>query len=274
MTRAVRYVLLAVCAVQFVFAIAFFRQSGWATDLWPFDGTTPMSFIFLSSIFAAAAASTLWAVLTRTYGALAGVGLDYIAILLPVSIHAWLLGQASGSQALTNYAVVCIGGALFGLLMLLWSVRIPIDERIPMPALVRWSFVIFIIVLVIVGTRLVRGTPNILPWTISKEMAVGVGWMFYGAAVYFAYSLFRPSWNNAASQLAGFLAYDIVLIGPFLQRLSTVAPEHQRGLYIYIAVVTYSAVLATYYLFVNPATRILAGVRPADANEPRLAPAR
>jgi hypothetical protein len=85
---------------------------------------------------------------------------------------------------------------------------------------------------------------------------VVIGLMFLGAATYFAYGLLRPSWANAAGQLAGFLAYDLVLIGPFLSRLPTVAPEHRAGLTIYIAVVSYSGLLAIYYLFIHPATRV------------------
>ena len=61
MTKIVRYILFLICAVQFFLAIAFFLQMPFAINLWPFQGTTPLTFIFLSSIFAAAAASTLWA---------------------------------------------------------------------------------------------------------------------------------------------------------------------------------------------------------------------
>ena len=79
--KAMRYFLFLICAVQLFFAAAFFLQLPFVVNLWPFPGTTPLTFIFISSIFAAAAASTLWAVASRTYGALAGIGLDYITIL-------------------------------------------------------------------------------------------------------------------------------------------------------------------------------------------------
>ena len=62
--------------------------------------------------------------------------------------------------------------------------------------------------------------------------------------------------SNAAGQLAGFLAYDVVLIVPFLQRLPTTPPEHLTGLIIYTAVVTYSGLLAIYYLFLYRPTRV------------------
>lgn len=253
--KIMRYVLFFICAVQFFFAIAFFFQWPFATNLWPFEGTTPLTFIFISSIFAAAAASTLWATASQNYGALAGIGLDYILILLPVSIFAFQLG-ANGNSQMTTYGIFFLLGALFGVGLFAWSVRFPLDDSIPTPRPVWWSFVIFIIALLIVSIRLILKVPNVIPWTLTPELSVVVGWMFFGAAVYFAYGLLRPLWVNAAGQLAGFLAYDLVLIVPFLTRLPTVADEHRLGLTIYTAVVIFSGLLAIYYLFIHKPTRL------------------
>jgi hypothetical protein len=256
MTNAIRTFLLLICAVQILLAIAFFFQFPLAVSLWPFEGTTPLTYIFLSSIFLAAAASTLWALASKTYGALAGVALDYITIMIPLSIFSFKLGASGGNPALTNYGVACAFGALFGLGLLLWSIRFPMPAAPRMPGMVRWSFVVFIIALLIVSTSLILKTPNVIPWKITPELSVVIGWMFLGAAAYFVYSLVRPSWANSGGQLAGFLAYDVVLIWPFLSRLGTVAPEQRVGLIIYTAVVSYSGLLAIYFLFVNKQTRV------------------
>ncbi|OGO38326.1 MAG: hypothetical protein A2W35_21985 [Chloroflexi bacterium RBG_16_57_11] len=256
MTTVMRIFLFFVCGVQLLFAIAFFVQLPLVVNLWPFPGTTPLTFIFISSIFAAAAASTLWVTATENYGALAGIGLDYLTILAPVAIFSFRLGASTGSPALTSYGIVCVFGALFGLALFLWSVRIPMDTTIPMPGLVRWSFVVFIIALLVVSSLLIMQVPSIIPWMITPELSVVIGWMFLGAAAYFAYGLLRPSWVNSAGQLAGFLAYDIVLIVPFLTRLPAVAQEHRTELYIYTAVVVYSGLLAIYYLFIHKTTRL------------------
>ena len=256
MKKAVRYFLFVVCAAQFFFALAFFLQWPFATGIWPFPGTTPLTYIFISSIFAAAAASTLWAVASENYGALAGIGLDYLVILAPVSILSFQLGASSANSQMTAYGIACVFGSLFGLGLFLWSVRIPIDRTPPMPGFVRWSFVVFIIALLFVGGRLVLKIPNSIPWMITPELSVVMGWMFLGAAVYFVYALLRPSWLNSAGQLAGFLAYDVVLIVPFLTRLPVTAPEQRVGLIIYTAVVIYSGLLAAYYLFLYKPTRL------------------
>jgi hypothetical protein len=255
MQKTVRYILFLICAIQLLLALAFFLQWPFAVNLWPFPGTTPLTFIFIASIFAAAAASTLWAAATENYGALAGIGLDYVMILLPVSILSFQLGASSGNSQLTGYGIACVFGALFGLGLLLWSIRIPIDRTLPMPRLVRWSFAVFIVALLIVSTRLILKVPDVIPWAITPDLSVVIGAMFLGAALYFIYALVRPSWNNAAGQLAGFLAYDVVLIIPFITRLPTAAPQHQMGLIVYTGVVTYSGLLAFYYLFIHQPTR-------------------
>lgn len=255
MTKVVTYFLYFVGATQLFFALAFFLQWPWAINLWPFPGTTPLTFIFISSIFAAAGASTLWAVASGNLGALAGIGLDYLTILVPVTIFAFRIGASSNDSRMIVSSVLCLIGAVFGLALFLWSRRIPLDQTVPMPRIVRWSFIVVIIILLIVAGRMILQVPNAIPWMVTPELSVVIGWMFLGAAIYFAYGVLFPSWLNAAGQLIGFLAYDIVLIVPFLTRLPTTAPEFRVGLSIYTAVVTLSAILAIYYLFINKATR-------------------
>lgn len=262
MKKAVRYLLFLVCGLQFLFALAYIVQFPLVVNLWPFPGTTPLTFIFVASIFAAAAASTLFAAGSGDYGTLAGIGLDYIGILLPLSVLSFRLGADGVAPDMTTYGVVCVFGALFGLGLFLWSFRIPIDNTLPMPGVVRWSFVLFIVALLIVSVRLILKIPNTIPWKITPELSVVMGAMFFGAALYFVYALIRPSWANSAGQLAGFLAYDVVLIVPFLTRLPATPPEHKLGLIIYTAVVTYSGLLAVYYLFIHGPTRLWASKAP------------
>lgn len=248
-----RPLLLALCAAQLIFAALFLIQSPFALGLWPFPDTTPMTYILLASFFAAAGISTGWAVLAKEAGALAGIGLDYVMIFAPLAVLSLQLASALGT---IQFGMACAVGAIFGVWLLLTSQRIPMRNTRPMPKLVYGSFVAFIIALALAGGALVLKVPNILPWTLTPDLSVVCGWMFLGAAAYFAYGLMRPSWHNAVGQLAGFLAYDLVLIVPFLQRLPTIAPEYRISLYIYIVVVIYSGLLAIYYLFVNRSTRI------------------
>lgn len=258
MQHPARTLLFAVGTIQLASAVALFFQWPPVTALWPFPGTTPLTFIFVASILAAAGASTLWAVASQQRAALAGIAIDYIFILVPGAIYTWQLASGTGGEGLGLYVVASLLGVLFGVWLLFYSLRAPLDQSVPVPAPVRWAFVIFVVALLIVSVLLIRQVPNILPWSVTPELSVLIGWMFFGALTYFVYGLARPSWANAAGQLVGFLAYDIVLIVPFLQRLPTVAPELRLSLWVYTAVVVFSGLLACYYLFVHAPTRLLA----------------
>lgn len=259
MDRAFRFVLFAVSVVQIAFALAFALQLPVITQGWPVPNTGPLSFIFIGSIFLAAAAATLWCLYVRENGALVGVVLDYIVIFVPLAIFVFQI--AGGDSGLTLLGISLAAGALFGLVVLLWSRRFPINDPRPQPRLVRVSFMFFVVTLIVVGGLLVLKVPNILPWPVSPESSVIYGWMFLGAAAYFTYSLLRPSWINTGGQLAGFLAYDVVLIGPFLTRLPTIAPDFRPNLIIYTVVVIYSGLLAIYYLFIKADTRMFRALR-------------
>jgi len=256
MKKIPRYALYLICLVQAGLAVAFFMQAPFVLKFWPFEGTTALTFMFISSIYAAAAASTFWATATGNYGALAGIGLDYLVMLTPVSFLLFQMAADSSDVMLTVYGIAFLLAALFGLGLMLWSMRIPLKKDIPLPALVRVSFIIFILALLVVSVSLILKVPNIIPWAITPQLSVVIGWMFFGAMTYFIYTLMRPGWLNSAGQLAGFLAYDLVLIVPFLTRLPTVAPERRTGLIVYTVVLLYSGGLAVYYLFIHKTTRI------------------
>lgn len=256
MNRYFRYLMFIACGVQLIFAVAFIFQWPIARTVWPLSYTNQTTYIFIGSIFAAAAASTCWCLLAKEDGALAGVALDYVTIFTPLSIFALQLASRSSNPKLPVFAAACVVSALFGLGLLLWSIRIPIRDPRPMPRLVRISFVAFIIALVIAGGQLVLKLPSVLPWQVTVDGQIIYGWMFLGAAAYFTYGVLRPSWHNAAGQLAGFLAYDVVLIVPFILMLPTVNPRWQLNLIVYTLVIALSGLLAIYYLFINPATRV------------------
>jgi hypothetical protein len=254
--RVFRAFMMLLAASQVFLAVAFILQIPMVVDLWPLPYTNDMGFIFIGSIFGAAAASTFWSLFTKEDGALAGIGLDYLTIFAPVSVFAFELASNSRNIEMHLFFVASVIGALFGLGLFLWSSRIPIRDPRPMPKLVRVAFILFTIALIIAGGALVLKTPNVVPWTINASGSIIYGWMFLGAAAYFVYGLVRPSWHNAAGQLAGFLVYDLVLIIPFINMLNDVQPARRLSLIVYMLVVSLSALLAIYYLFINPQTRM------------------
>jgi hypothetical protein len=154
------------------------------------------------------------------------------------------------------YAMVCSALAALAL-ALLWTTRASdFRDTRPTPGFVRVSFAVFVIGLVLAGGGLVLRTGNIFPWPLSAEQSALYGWMFLGSACYFLYGVINPRWANAKGQLIAFLAYDVVLIVPFLKHFATVRPDLKINLILYTIVLTYSGLLAVYYLFMNRTTRL------------------
>jgi hypothetical protein len=241
-----------------VLAVAFAFQVQPAIDLWPFPGRTPLTNIFIGSIFAAAAASTAWCLVVGSDRAIAGIALDYITIFVPFAVFSFAQvagGDAGSSVHVAAFGVTSAVGVGVGVWLLRWSLAHPWRDARPTPRLVRGSFVVFIVALIIVSGLLIARAPDILPWAITPELSTLIGCMFLGAAAYFAYGVINPRWENAGGQLAGFLAYDIVLIVPFLVRLPTIDRDLLPNLVVYTGVVVYSGLLATWYLALDPRTR-------------------
>jgi hypothetical protein len=102
------------------------------------------------------------------------------------------------------------------------------------------------------GTALVFKA-DIFQWNLRSETSLIFGFIYLGAAVFFIYGFLQPYWSNAAPQLIGFLAYDIVLIGPFVDRFDEVSGRQLLSLSIYTAVPVLSGALAFYFLFLSDA---------------------
>ena len=238
-----RRLLLAVVIVLVVATGVLVVQPPWLNDIWPFAGTTPMTYYFVASILLAGAASIAWCLYANEPGALVGVGVDGFTIFLPMTAFVLIAGLSRGDTALTISAVGAAAVAFSGAGLALWARQFPIRDTRPTPLIARVSMGLFAVLLVPAGVALVAGT-SFLPWPVTDDLSVVVGLFFVGAAAYFAYGVARPIIGNSFGQLLGFLAYDLVLIAPFLVRLPTIQPEFRTSLYIYVAVVLYSGLVA------------------------------
>lgn len=244
-----------------VVAVALYFRWPIVADIWPWQGyyaqLTPLSYFFLSSIAAAIAAPVLWIAVTGKLHTASAGAMDLVVSFTGIAIFMaqGYLADPTNNRLLVSALVLAASVALIVATYLVGRDMQGSDTR-PLPAPVRVSFYVFIVALIAVGGQLVLKVPNILPWPISPEGSVVYGWLFLGACVYFIYAVVRPNWEHAIGPLLGFLAYDIVLILPFIRHFSEVQPQHLRGLVVYTIVVVYSALLAIYYLFVNRSTRI------------------
>jgi hypothetical protein len=213
----------------------------------------------------AAAVPVGWCLLVRSDRAFTGIFLDYLVILLPVGILSLALGLRDGSGGPIALAMGAFAVSLFAAWMLRWARRHPWRSAQPTPRPVLVAFVSFVATLLIVGVLLIAGTPGVLPWPVTRTLSTLYGVMFLGAATYFAYGLTDRRWENAGGQLAGFLAYDIVLIVPFVvwvitgerSYYGTTGEPLRLNLILYTLVIAFSAAIAVAYLFLAEGTRIV-----------------
>jgi hypothetical protein len=250
--KILRYATILSGLVILAFALGFIFQIQFATNLWPWpDGR--YSYLFIGSILAAVSAAAFWIGWTGEFGALPAGSLNIFVIAVTTSVYFFQLAR-DGRPELVPFGIAGLVSAVVSGAAFLWSRRLPLGDPRPTPRLVRVSFGIFIASLFFAGGALIFRAP-IFPWKLNPDSSVIFGCIFLGDAFYFLYGLFRPSWHNALGQLLSFLAYDLVLIVPFVLLFKTVKPEHMINLVVYVIVLLYSGMIAVYYLFINPQTR-------------------
>ena len=256
-TLVIRPAFVPLSIITLVLAGGFFAELSWATTLWPWPAA-PLSYVFIGSILAAIAIPLLWIALSGEGAAMQAGALDLAVMYAGMLVYVITLIGDPGQPELAPYAIVfglaCLGSAV----VFVRSRGIEwIDPR-PMPAVVRFSFAAFAVMLVAAGTALIFHA-EIFPWPLTAESSVMFGFVYLGAAVYFIHGFLRPMWGNAAGQLAGFLAYDVILLAPFLDRFGEAGGGELRSLIVYLAFLLYSGGLAVYYLFLAEPTRIRIG---------------
>lgn len=249
-----RGILAVIGVVGLVFTLGLFIQAPWATVLWPIPAGR-LSYIFLSSILAAASVPILWIAISGELRAMLGGAINLGVTYAAFFFSAILLYLREPNPALFVLAVFSLGAAVACAAMIWYARRQPFHDSRPTPGFVRFSFALFAILLALTGGSMVLQRPDIFPWPITPESSVFFGWIFLGAMCYFLFGLVYAHWANARGQLLGFLAYDLILIVPFLQHLQTVRPDLLFNLIVYIGVLVFSGTVAVYFLFLHPTTR-------------------
>jgi hypothetical protein len=237
-----------------VIAGGFFAQVTWATTLWPW-AVAPLSYAFIASILTAIAIPVLWIAVSGETAAMQGGAANLAVMYAGMFVYVLTLAGDSGEPQLWPYAVVFAVAGAISAVAIVRTRHAPWRDPRPTPAPVRYSFAAFAVILAAVGTALICRA-DIFPWTLPPETSVMFGLVYLGAAVYFLHGFLRPHWANAVGQLAGFLAYDLVLLAPFLEHFGVVHGGSLISLVVYVALVLYSGGLAAYYLLVHEATRL------------------
>lgn len=243
-------------ALLLVLALGFAFQVPAVTSLWMWpDGK--LSYIFVGSMLAAMSAAIIWIGYDGDLAASFPGAINWTVAFSLMAVS--MIGFRGNPElpGLNIYIVIFFALAILSLIFGWWGSRnFTLQDTRPMPPLVKGSVVVFMLVLAVVSSLLLAQYPTVFPWPLKPHSSMMFGSLFLGSCVYFAYTLFRPSWGVAKSQLLAFLAYDLVLIVPYLRHLSTVKPEHKTSLIVYLTVIIYTMLLCIYYLFINKSTRI------------------
>lgn len=260
MGRGFRIAMAAIGGLALLLAYGFIVQAPWAVWIWLIPGSYPTNFgslshLFVASILAAIGAPALWIAASGEGRAIAAGSLDLgVTNAGCAAAGLWFYSRSGEPMLLAFAGATAVLTLAYALLFRRWH-REPFRDRRPLPLPLRAAFAVFALLLALVGTALVVGRPSTFPWPIGRENSAIYGFIFLGAMAYFLYGLAYPVWGNAGGQMVGFLAYDLVLIGPFLQHFDSVRPAMRDSLYVYTAVLVVSGLLSVYYLFLHPGTR-------------------
>lgn len=255
MTRYVRFALVISGAVTALLAFGFALQLDWATRLWGWPDSR-LSYIFLGSIAAAIAAPIIWVALSNELGAIVGGTLNIATICATAGIYLVRLHASRDEGKLLAIAVALGVVFILSIALFVLSRDVPIHDQRQIPVPVRVSFGVFAIALIAASTALLLRAAHVFPWPLRSDTSVLIGCIFIGNAVYFLYGLSAKYWGAVIGQLIAFLAYDLVLIGPFLRHFNHVLPSHRLSLTVYIVVLVGSGALSVYYLLIAPSTRL------------------
>lgn len=252
--KILKIILLTSGLLLAAFAFGFIYRLPLVTQTWPWS-VSPLTYLFIGSILAAVCASLFWIGWTEEFGALPAGTLNVLVIAVTTTIFFFSLVLNDDRGDFLPYALAGILTIVLSAAIFLWSRRIPLKDPRPTPRFVLFSFWIFLVALTLASTALILRQP-IFPWPLTPESSIVFGCIFLGDAFFFVYALLYPRWHNAAGQLLSFLAYDLVLIFPFLRLFGSVEPQFRLSLIVYVTVLIYSGLVAIYYLFVDKGTRI------------------
>ena len=255
LSNVIRVALFVIGIIALVETYGFFVLQDWAKAIIPWE-LNRMAGIFLSSICAASALPMLWIALSKQYAAITGGALNFTIMFAGFAGFSFLVYAANSKQPVLIFALICLVSALIIFGIIFFGLHHSFDDSRRVPGIVRISFLTFSINLLIAGGLMAFKEPNIFPWQVTIQQSVLYGWIFLGASGYFLYGFLRPVWSNAYGQLIGFLAYDLVLIFPFIALFFSNEPFLVPNMLYYIIVLIYSGGLAIYYLFINKPTRI------------------
>jgi hypothetical protein len=273
-----RLACLTITAPVTVLSIGFFFRSDWAMNAWAWP-EAKMSYVFLAAIGAATVGALVWVAISGDVAALAPGAINTTVSMMLGSVYFGQRGIRQDDGEMLIWAAICLGYGIPVFRIYLWSRSRVVLSTMPTPTYVRWFFLGAASVLAVVGFLAYVQLPHIYPWDVQSGTSSLFGALFLGAASVFVYGLARPVWAFAAGNLWAFLAYDIILLIPYIAMIGDDSDSTTGGGYydyygggtaststgdgvnvpslvIYLTVISLSLLVICYTLFVRPQTRI------------------
>jgi hypothetical protein len=234
--------------------LGYFAGLPFAQASWPWS-KSPFDFLLVSSFLVAAGAVAIWLAVTGEWRAAVGSTLNVGSMNVAAAIFLTYRYQETHDARFATRAIAFTIFAATNVAAFLWSRRWPLVDRRPVDRVLKVAFALFTALLTLAFVQLFRRSPTIFPWELDADTEVMVGTLFFGSAVYFGYGLLATRWHEMRGQLIAFLAYDLVLIVPYLAMFGGVYRNHLPSLIVYVTVIIGSGIFSVYYLFINPRTK-------------------
>jgi hypothetical protein len=162
-SKYLRTILLASAIIPLAFAIGYYVQAPWAISTWPAK-TGLFTHTFVASILVAIAAPIIWIALSREWRAIAAGSLNLMVLSTGFALFTFQLASADSQNYSMIFPVITLVVVLLNIGLFWWGRRQPLHDTRPTPRLIRISFPIFAVVLVVVGSILVlRQNDRIIP---------------------------------------------------------------------------------------------------------------
>ncbi len=237
-------------------AFGFALQSPWVTWLWDWSDA-PMTYVFLAALLASYGAGSMLMVWLEEWGAAIGGSIAVAIAFGGFAITAVVIMLSDGGFDLAVHAAVMAVIAILAIGTAFTGLNGPSKASCPLPRGLRRIYFVLAPLLFLIGIELILHLPAILPWPLTWQTSLLLGWILIGFAFNYAYVALRGDWAAGQVILFGFLVYDIVIIVPFLLLGETIEGEDfQISLVINLGIVILSALLAIFYLFIDRTTRL------------------
>jgi hypothetical protein len=211
----VRAFCIVVAVSQAIGGFGLFRQFDWAINGWPLPDVR-MTYIFLASIAAAIGAPCAWVAWRNELGAIRPMAFELMLGLPAVGAYLLWLAADRGHRGFILLGLAALAFGAIWVWLYWWSRQVPMIDARPLPGVFRWGLASLCAVLVVLGGALAFQADNVFPWALSPEISTVIGLIFLSAALLFGWIVAHPAWAFGEMALTSFLAYALVLAGPYL----------------------------------------------------------